>query len=76
MTEEQKQENRKRIGLMIAEIRNKRGLNLTQLAEMTGLDRVNINKIELGKYNVSIDILNRICLALGCQISITEEVAG
>jgi transcriptional regulator with XRE-family HTH domain len=75
MTEEQKQENRKRIGSMIAEARIKKGLNLTQLAEMTGLDRVNINKIELGKYNVSIDILNKICLALGCQISITEEVA-
>lgn len=75
MTEEQKQENRKRIGSMIAEVRNKKGLNLTQLSEMAGLDRVNINKIELGKYNVSIDILNKICLALGCQINITEKAA-
>jgi LacI family transcriptional regulator len=29
-----------------------------------------INKIENGKYNVSIDILNKICLALGVELKI------
>lgn len=62
--------NRTTIGLQIAEARKKRGLTQAQLAELAGIDRANIGKIETGKYNVSIDILSRVCNAMECEIII------
>lgn len=62
--------NRTTIGLQIAEARKKRGLTQAQLAELVGVDRANIGKIETGKYNVSIDILSRVCNAMDCEIKI------
>lgn len=64
---------RESIGKQIAAIRKKRGLSLRQLAELTGLNHSNIGKIELGKYSVGIDILGKICDALGCELKITEK---
>ena len=72
MTEEQKQ-NRIRIGGQIAAIRNKKGLSIRELAEACGVSFANIYKIENGKYNVSVDILGKICEALNCRIEIVEE---
>ena len=73
MTEEKKQENRIRIGGQVAAIRNKKGLSIRELAEACGVTAQNITKIEHGKYNVSIDILGKICEALGCRIDIVED---
>lgn len=73
MTEEQKQENRLRIGGQVAAIRNKKGLSIRELAETCGVTAQNITKIEHGKYNVSVDILGKICEALNCRIDIVEE---
>ena len=70
---EEKNLNRLRIGQSIATIRKEKGLTQEQLSQMTGLDRANIGKIENGRYNVSIDILGKICEALGCRIDIVEE---
>lgn len=61
------------IGMELAKKRKEKGISLRQLAEMTGLDHSNIGKIERGRYNVSIDILGKICEALGCRIGIIEE---
>lgn len=61
---------REKIGDRIAAIRKAKGLTQVQLSELTGLDRVNISKIECGKYNVSIDLLNKICEALGAKLDI------
>ena len=72
MTEVQKQLNRLRIGQRIAEIRKKKGLTILQLHEMTGLDNSNIGKIERGRYNVSIDILQKICDALDVRLDIID----
>lgn len=66
-------EHRIRIGSQLASIRRKRRLTQEQLAELSGLNRVNIAKIENGRYNVSIDILNKICKVLGAQLSINSE---
>lgn len=65
--------HRELIGQRIAQLRKDRGLTQEHLSEMTGLDRTNIAKIENGRYNVSIDILNKICKALGCRMDIVEE---
>ena len=64
---------REEIGRKIAAIRKKKGLSLRQLAELTGLNHSNIGKIELGKYSVGVDILGKICDALGCELKITEK---
>lgn len=65
--------NREYIGKRIAEIRQAKGLSIRQLAEASGVNFANIYKIENGKYNVSIDILGKICEALGCRIDVVEE---
>lgn len=56
--------------MQIAEARQKRGLTQKELAELAGVDQANISKIEKGKYNVSIDILSRVCNAMGSTITI------
>lgn len=64
--------NRESIGLQITEARNKKNLTQQQLSDLSGINRSNIAKIENGKYNVSIDILSKICNALSCEINIKE----
>ena len=63
---------RESIGLQIMEARKKKNLTQLQLSELSGVNRTNIAKIETGRYNVSIDILSRICDALSCEINIRE----
>ena len=66
--EEVKGLNRLRIGRQIRLARIGKNLTVRQLAELSGVPFQNITKIENGKYNVSIDILNKICRALGLKI--------
>lgn len=56
----------------MAELRNKRGLSIRQLAAQCGVASSNIGKIERGRYNVSVDILGRVCDALGARLKIEE----
>lgn len=65
-------EHRTRIGEQIAAIRQKKGITQMQLAELTGYGQANICKIERGKYNVSIDIIQKVCDALGARIEVVE----
>ena len=66
--------NREYIGKRIAEIRQAKGLSIRQLAEASGVNFANIYKIENGKYNVSIDILGKICDALGYHVDIKPNM--
>lgn len=70
MTEEEKIIHRKKVGGMIAEIRKSKGLTQEDLSLIAGLDRTNIAKIENGKYSVGVDVLGKICKALGVEIKI------
>lgn len=70
MTEEEKIANRLRVGQRIAEIRQQKGYSLRQLSEICGVTFQNLNKIENGKYNVSVDILYKVCKALEVEIKI------
>lgn len=63
---------RAEIGRQVAELRNKRGMTTRQLAELCGVHFSNIGKIEKGSYNVSVDILGRVCEALGARLRIEE----
>lgn len=66
--------HRERIGKQIAGIRQAKGLSIRQLAEACGVNFANIYKIENGKYNVSIDILGKICEALGCHVDLKPNM--
>lgn len=70
MTEEEKIANRIQIGNRISELRQEKGMSVIQLAEKCDVSRQNIYKIEDGKYNVSIDILYKVCKALDVELKI------
>ena len=65
-------EHRISIGKQIMSIRQAKGITQLELANATGLDRANISKIECGRYNVGIDIIHKICDALGTRLEIVE----
>nr|DAL35663.1 MAG TPA_asm: helix-turn-helix domain protein [Caudoviricetes sp.] len=67
---------RENIGQQIAMLRKKHGLTTRQLAELSGINFANISKIENGRYNVSVDVLERICSALGVRVKIEEQENG
>lgn len=61
---------RERIGMMVAQLRKEKGLTQDELAVASGVNRVNIVKIEKGRYNVSIDILSKVAASLDCHVDI------
>ena len=61
------------IGSIIKDIRNRRGLSIRALGELSGVQFANIGKLERGEYNPSVNILNKILLALGCELIIREK---
>lgn len=63
---------RLRIGHAIEVIRKQKKLTQQELADRTELQRSTIDRIEKGKFNVSIDLLNTIAEALNLEITIAE----
>ena len=55
---------RDRVGLNVRNLRNSKGLSQEQLALAADMDRSYISEIELAKFSASIDVLERIALAL------------
>ena len=64
--------NREKIGDKIKDIRQKRGLTQVQLSELARLSRTTISKIEAGKFNPSIDLIDRLIKPLGAELDIRE----
>ena len=58
----------KKIGVIIREIRNKKGISLRKLAKIVGVSNVNILYIEKGKINTSLPVLRGIADALNYNI--------
>ena len=63
---------RERIGARIAELRKSLGMTQEDLAAKCGLQRTTISKIERGRFSVSVDMLSRICGALGARIELIQ----
>lgn len=61
---------RLKMGESIREIREKKGYNQEQLAEIMKVSRTTISKIESGKFNCSIDYLTKFSWYLGFEIKI------
>lgn len=67
-----KEENRKKIGSQILDIRTEQGWTQEQLGEMCGVKAVTIDKIEQGRFNVSLDVIGKVCDVLGVQMVLVE----
>ena len=63
-----KDDERQRIGRLIASIRKDKGMSQRALGEATGIQPCHIARIELGKYSVGLDTLSKIAEALGKKI--------
>lgn len=62
------QEERKRIGAKIRELRKEKNIEARKLAELASIDAANLSRIEQGRYSVGLDVLSKIALALGAKI--------
>lgn len=73
-TESVKQNERARLGTMVREAREAKGLSQTELARLSETPRSNISRIESGRYNVSIDTISRLGTVLGVKIALVPSV--
>lgn len=65
-----KEQERQRIGQRIANLRKEKGMTQQGLADIVGMQRNHISRIEAGKYSVGFDTLQAIADALGGTIDI------
>ncbi|MDR0972913.1 MAG: helix-turn-helix domain-containing protein [Prevotellaceae bacterium] len=65
-----REEERKRIGSRIRQLREEKGFEAKRLAVLANIDAANLCKIEQGRYSVGIDVLGKIANALGAQVDL------
>lgn len=70
MEEVKNQEERRRIGERLAEVRKELGITQQGLAMRSGIQQGNIARIEGGKYNSTFDTLTMLASAMGKKIDI------
>lgn len=63
---------RYRIGKRIAELREKKGLDVPTLALMANISVANLYRIEQGRYSIKYDVLASIASVLGMKIDFVE----
>lgn len=63
-------EERKRIGKRIRQIREEKGLDAKGIAKLANIDSANLSRIEQGRYSVGLDILSKIANALGVKVDL------
>ncbi|MGW3428862.1 helix-turn-helix transcriptional regulator [Streptomyces melanosporofaciens] len=61
-------QQRRRVGDRVRDLREERGLSQERLAELTGLSRHTVYRIELAQYGTSVDHLALIARALRVEI--------
>jgi transcriptional regulator with XRE-family HTH domain len=66
-------DSRLKMGETIKRIREKKGYNQEQLAEIMKVSRTTISKIESGKFNCSMDYLSKFSWFLGFEVSFNEK---
>jgi transcriptional regulator with XRE-family HTH domain len=63
-----------KMGETIRKIREKKGYNQEQLAEIMKVSRTTISKIESGKFNCSLDYLSKFSWYLGFDFKAIEKI--
>lgn len=70
MTEEEIRKNeRQRIGKILANLRAEKELSLSGLAELSGVGRSHIVRIEKGSHSTGVDILTKLADALDVELT-------
>ena len=59
------------LGQKLAAIRCSKGITVRGLAQQAGITPSNLSNIEQGNYCAGVDIIQRICKALGAKLTIT-----
>lgn len=54
----------------LKEAREKKGITLRELSELTGINTSNISRIERGEVSPNLDTLQNLCKALGLKLTI------
>lgn len=70
---EKTNEELKRIGAELAELRRQRGLTLRALAAQCGIANESISRIEKGHYNPSVAVLSKVLHALGARLTVDKS---
>lgn len=65
--------HRVQLGIRLQEARKRADMDLDQLSAYTGIRAKNLENIEKGRFDVTIDILGNIAAALGCSIDFVEN---
>ena len=65
----QKSSTRQTFAHRLREIRQEKGLSQEGLADLAGLHRTYVGSVERGERNISIDNMERLARALGCEVT-------
>lgn len=72
-TENQIKDYRLKLGDKIRIVREQRGYSQEQLADMMGINRSTISKIENGKFSITVDYLVRFSIFLDYEFKVVEK---
>lgn len=61
------------VGQHIREMRERKGLSYDDMETLTGIKARNIENIELGRYDATLDVLANIADALNCDLNFEER---
>jgi transcriptional regulator with XRE-family HTH domain len=68
LTPEQAQSARAHMGAWLKERRIESGLSQSELARQLGIDQATVNKIEAGKWAISVDVIEMFLLHYGASV--------
>lgn len=74
-TDQYIQDHRESIGMSIRAFREKKGYSQDELAEIMGVNRSTISKVETGRFAITIDYLVRFAWYLDFDISVLAKKA-
>ena len=66
-------EERKRIGNVIQVLRVQQGLTVEELAQKAGVGSSLLMRVELGKFNVRLDVLSSVAEAMGYKVDFVKK---
>lgn len=69
----QDNQERKRIGKMLSDLRKTNNMSQTELAEIIGMKQISISRIENGLFDMKVETVARILEVFGKRIEFADE---
>lgn len=69
-------DSRTLIGNKIAQLRKEAGISQEKLAELSGVGSAHIARIELGRYSVGVDTLEKIANVFGKKVDFVDNITS